>query len=228
MLPGSRWITAAASRSIPVTLQTDVPHIYAAGDVIGFPALASTSMEQGRVAACHAFGMRPAGAAGVLPLRHLFGARDLDDRADRGGGAPKGIPYEVGIARFRETSRGHIMGCNSGMMKMIFSTEDPPPARRAHRRRGRDRADPYRPGGAQPQRHDRLFHPEHLQLSRRWPKPTRSPGWMHGIECPRPGWYAKRRPKFRRRRIGRRWWNCARRGENVLPITCRILSVRSP
>ena len=61
----------------------------------------------------------------------------------------KGIPYECGIARFRETSRGHIMGLNTGFMKMIFALEDPPPARRAHRRRRRDRTDPYRPGRAQ-------------------------------------------------------------------------------
>ena len=53
----SRPTAAAASRSIPQTFQTTVPHIYAAGDVIGFPSLASTSMEQGRVAACHAFGV---------------------------------------------------------------------------------------------------------------------------------------------------------------------------
>ena len=50
---------AATSRSTPKTMQTSVPHIFAAGDVIGFPSLASTSMEQGRVAACHAFGMAP-------------------------------------------------------------------------------------------------------------------------------------------------------------------------
>ena len=84
--PASRRITAAASRSTPETLQTSAPHIYAAGDVIGFPSLASTSMEQGRVAACHAFGLEPMRAAGVLPLRHLFRARDIDRRHDRGRG----------------------------------------------------------------------------------------------------------------------------------------------
>ena len=107
----------------PETLQTSAPHIYAAGDVIGFPSLASTSMEQGRVAACHAFGLEPIAAAGILPLWHLFRARDIDRRHDRGRGGKKDIPYECGVARFRETSRGHIMGLHSGMMKMIFSTK---------------------------------------------------------------------------------------------------------
>jgi NAD(P) transhydrogenase len=63
------------------TFQTEAPHIYAAGDVIGFPSLASTSMEQGRIAACHAFGLPDAAGAGVLPLRHLRRARDLHRRA---------------------------------------------------------------------------------------------------------------------------------------------------
>jgi len=105
----------------PVTFQTEVPHIYAAGDVIGFPALASTSMEQGRIAACHAFGtpLEPAPAFfpyGIyaVPEISTVGLTEEEVRA-------KSIPYEVGIARFRETSRGHIMGLGSGMMKMLFS-----------------------------------------------------------------------------------------------------------
>ena len=105
----------------PKTFQTTVPHIYAAGDVIGFPSLASTSMEQGRIAACHAFGLPlppapqffPYGIYAV-PEISTVGMNEQDVKA-------RGIPYEVGIARFRETSRGHIMGLNSGMMKMLFS-----------------------------------------------------------------------------------------------------------
>jgi NAD(P) transhydrogenase len=108
----------------PVTFQTDVPHIYAAGDVIGFPALASTSMEQGRIAACHAFGA-PLSPAPVffpygiyaVPEISTIGLTEEEVKS-------KGIPYEVGIARFRETSRGHIMGLQSGMMKMIFALSD--------------------------------------------------------------------------------------------------------
>ncbi len=105
------------------TFQTAVPHIYAAGDVIGFPSLASTSMEQGRIAACHAFG-EPAHAPpeffpyGIysVPEISTVGMTEEEVRA-------RAIPYECGVARFRETSRGHIMGLSSGFMKMIFSLE---------------------------------------------------------------------------------------------------------
>jgi NAD(P) transhydrogenase len=105
----------------PVTCQTEVPHIYAGGDVIGFPSLASTSMEQGRVAACHAFGIPmppppehfPYGIYAV-PEISTVGMSEEEVRQ-------RGIHYECGIARFRETSRGHIMGLDQGMLKMIFS-----------------------------------------------------------------------------------------------------------
>ncbi len=107
----------------PRTFQTEVPHIYSAGDAIGFPSLASTAMEQGRIAACHAFGMPlppapeffPYGIYSV-PEISTIGMTEEDVRG-------KGIGYECGVARFRETSRGHIMGLNSGMMKMIFAIE---------------------------------------------------------------------------------------------------------
>jgi NAD(P) transhydrogenase len=106
----------------PKTMQTRVPHIYAAGDVIGFPSLASTSMEQGRVAACHAFDMAPHPPPEFFP----YGIYSVPEISTVGMSEEevrrREIPYECGIARFRETSRGHIMGLNSGMMKMIFST----------------------------------------------------------------------------------------------------------
>lgn len=105
----------------PKTLQTSVPHIYAAGDVIGFPSLASTSMEQGRVAACHAFGLAPPPPPEFFP----YGIYAVPEISTVGMTEEevreRQIPYECGVARFRETSRGHIMGLNSGMMKMIFS-----------------------------------------------------------------------------------------------------------
>jgi NAD(P) transhydrogenase len=105
------------------TFQTAVPHIYAAGDIIGFPSLASTSMEQGRIAACHAFG-QPAHAPpeffpyGIysVPEISTVGMTEEQVRERR-------IPYECGIARFRETSRGHIMGLTSGFLKLIVSLE---------------------------------------------------------------------------------------------------------
>ena len=107
----------------PATLQTSAPHIYAAGDVIGFPSLASTSMEQGRVAACHALGMEPMAPPEFFP----YGIYSVPEISTVGlteeEVRTRSIPYEVGIARFRETSRGHIMGLDSGMMKMIFSTK---------------------------------------------------------------------------------------------------------
>src|SRR5262249_5056379 len=95
------------------TYQTAVPHIYAAGDVIGFPSLASTSMEQGRTAACHAFDAPipevpehfPYGIYAV-PEISTVGLTEMQARDN-------GISYEVGIARFREVSRGHIMGLES-------------------------------------------------------------------------------------------------------------------
>ena len=105
------------------TFRTSAPHIYAVGDVIGFPSLASTSMEQGRIAACMAFD-EPAHAPpeffpyGIysVPEISTIGMTEEQVRAAR-------IPYETGIARFRETARGHIMGLSSGFMKMIFARE---------------------------------------------------------------------------------------------------------
>ena len=104
--------------------QTEVPHIYAAGDVIGFPALAATSMEQGRHAACHAFGMDvnsqpenfPYGIYSV-PEISMVGLTEEEVRKE-------GIAYELGIAKFSETSRGLISGGREGVLKMIFSCKD--------------------------------------------------------------------------------------------------------
>jgi NAD(P) transhydrogenase len=107
----------------PKTFQTAVPHIYSAGDAIGFPSLASTAMEQGRIAACHAFGIPLPPAPEFFP----YGIYSVPEISTVGMSAEevrrRAIPYECGIARFRETSRGHIMGLNTGMMKMIFALE---------------------------------------------------------------------------------------------------------
>ena len=105
----------------PKTFQTSEPHIYAAGDVIGFPSLASTSMEQGRIAACHALG-----EAGYDPPEFFpYGIYSVPEISTVGMTEEeineRDIPYECGIARFRETSRGHIMGLDTGMLKLIFS-----------------------------------------------------------------------------------------------------------
>jgi NAD(P) transhydrogenase len=107
----------------PRTFQTSAPHIYSAGDAIGFPSLASTSMEQGRIAACHAFGVPMPPAPEFFP----YGIYSVPEISTVGlteeEVRQRAIPYECGIARFRETSRGHIMGLNAGLLKMIFSIE---------------------------------------------------------------------------------------------------------
>ncbi|SIQ02389.1 NAD(P) transhydrogenase [Rhizobium sp. RU20A] len=105
----------------PETFQTSVPNIYAAGDVVGFPSLASTSMEQGRIAARVAVGA----IAKEPPKYFPYGIYAVPEISTCGlteeEVKQRGIAYECGIARFRETSRGHIMGLDSGLLKMIFS-----------------------------------------------------------------------------------------------------------
>ncbi len=103
--------------------QTDVPHIYAAGDVIGFPALASTSMEQGRVAACHMFGERYEQVQELLPYG-IYAIPEIsmvgwtEDRLTK-----EEIPYESGIAQYREIARGQLLGDEIGMLKLLIHQE---------------------------------------------------------------------------------------------------------
>lgn len=103
--------------------QTDVPHIYAAGDVIGFPALASTSMEQGRMAAAHMFGERVAQAQELLP----YGIYAIPEISMVGWTEDKltaeEIPFESGIAQYREIARGHLLGDDMGMLKLLIHQE---------------------------------------------------------------------------------------------------------
>jgi NAD(P) transhydrogenase len=100
--------------------QTAVPHIYAAGDVIGFPALASTSMQQGRHAACHAFGHPDHTDTDLLP----FGIYAIPEISLVGRNEEElntqGVPYGVGIAHYREIARGQLIGDNTGMLKLLF------------------------------------------------------------------------------------------------------------
>jgi NAD(P) transhydrogenase len=104
--------------------QTVVPHIYAAGDVIGFPSIASTSMEQGRLAACHAFDQ----ISSSRPEHFPFGIYSVPEISMVGVTeqelTAKKYPYDTGTAHLRETARGQVMGLEEGMLKMIFSTED--------------------------------------------------------------------------------------------------------
>jgi NAD(P) transhydrogenase len=103
---------------------TAVPNIYAVGDVIGFPALASTSMEQGRLAAHHACGeparemqkLQPIGIYTIPEISFVGSTEDeLTDSA---------TPFEVGIARYRELARGQIVGDSYGMLKLLVSPGD--------------------------------------------------------------------------------------------------------
>jgi len=105
--------------------RTAVPNIYAAGDVIGFPALASTSMEQGRVAVCHAFGFQyKQRVASMLPMGiytipEISAAGETEDSCKE-----KKIDHCVGRAHYSNNARGHITGDTSGLLKLIFSPAD--------------------------------------------------------------------------------------------------------
>jgi NAD(P) transhydrogenase len=103
--------------------QTEVPHIYAVGDVIGFPSLASTSMEQGRLAACHALGIE----ANSVPALFPYGIYSIPEISMVGPTeeelTEKGVPYEVGVANYREIARGQILGDITGLLKLIFDLE---------------------------------------------------------------------------------------------------------
>jgi NAD(P) transhydrogenase len=112
---------------IPVdeNYRTSVTNIYAAGDVIGFPALASTSMEQGRVAVCHAFGFQyKQRVASMLPMGiytipEISSAGETEDSCKE-----KKIEYCVGRARYENNARGHITGDTAGLLKIVFSPAD--------------------------------------------------------------------------------------------------------
>lgn len=107
--------------SVNEHFQTAVSHVYAAGDVIGFPALASTSARQGRLASCHAFGIKEESSAD-LPLP--FGIYAIPEISYVGKNEEEltnqGVPYETGIARYREIARGQLLGDENGMLKVLF------------------------------------------------------------------------------------------------------------
>jgi NAD(P) transhydrogenase len=103
--------------------QTHVPHIYAVGDVIGFPSLASTSMEQGRLAVCHAFHI----PAKAVPELFPYGIYTIPEISMVGRTEEEltqhEVPYEVGKALYREIARGQIIGDASGLLKLIFRAD---------------------------------------------------------------------------------------------------------
>jgi NAD(P) transhydrogenase len=110
--------------SVDAQYRTKIPHIFAAGDVIGYPSLAATSADQGRLVACHAFGVPAEPMAGHFPIGiyaipeiSMVGTPEHILTAEK-------IPYEFGVARYREIARGQILGDDSGLFKMLFHRED--------------------------------------------------------------------------------------------------------
>jgi len=100
--------------------QTNIPHIYAAGDVIGFPSLAATSMEQGRIASCHMFGVAARMNPALLPYGiytipeiSMVGQTELSLTNGK-------IPFEVGISKYEELAKAQIVGDLTGMLKILF------------------------------------------------------------------------------------------------------------
>ncbi|HUK86471.1 MAG TPA: Si-specific NAD(P)(+) transhydrogenase [Terriglobales bacterium] len=103
--------------------QTSVPHIYAAGDVIGFPALASTSMEQGRLASCHMFGKPSTIPAHLIPYGiysipeiSMVGHTEEQLTANK-------VPYETGLARYAELAKAQMLGDEQGLLKLLFDPQ---------------------------------------------------------------------------------------------------------
>src|SRR5450759_469655 len=103
--------------------RTKAPNIFAAGDIIGFPSLASVSMEQGRLAAANAVGLKiPSN-----PATYPYGIHTIPEISFTGQTEEQltdaDVPYEVGVAYYRDTARGQIRGDTSGRLKLIFHRE---------------------------------------------------------------------------------------------------------
>lgn len=119
-------ITPDKRGRIPVDdhYRTGVEHIYAVGDVIGFPALASTSMEQGRRAAFHAFGEPTDSLVRTMPIG-IYSIPEISYVGETEAKLTEGaVPYEVGVSRYRELARGQICGDSYGMLKLLVSPVD--------------------------------------------------------------------------------------------------------
>ena len=127
----STWATPACESDyrgrvkVDEHFRTAVPHIYAVGDVIGFPALAATSMEQGRRAAYHAFDEPVSSTLGDLQPIGIYTIPEIsyvgrtEDELTQDN-----VPFEVGISRYRELARGAILGDSYGMLKLLVHADD--------------------------------------------------------------------------------------------------------
>jgi NAD(P) transhydrogenase len=110
--------------SVDENYRTNIPHIYAAGDVIGFPALASTSMEQARRAVRHAFNLPASPLSHLLPngiytIPEVSMVGETEETLKK-----KGIPYVVGRSAYADSARGRIIGDTTGFIKLLFSRSD--------------------------------------------------------------------------------------------------------
>jgi NAD(P) transhydrogenase len=120
LIPGAR-----GHLEVDEHYRTAVPNVYAVGDVIGFPALAATSMEQARVAMCHAFDLRykqrvhPMLPMAIYTIPEIAAAGETEQSCRE-----RGIPYAVGRALYRGNSRGQIIGDLSGLLKLVFARDD--------------------------------------------------------------------------------------------------------
>jgi len=109
---------------VDANFRTAVEHIYAIGDVVGFPALASTAMEQGRLAVCHAYGVETKSMPELFPLG-IYAVPEIsmvgktEDQLTTAG-----IPYEAGVAQYTELARGQLLGDEIGMLKLLIHQED--------------------------------------------------------------------------------------------------------
>jgi NAD(P) transhydrogenase len=123
---GAAGLTADPRGRIPVNeyFQTPVPHVYAAGDVIGFPSLASTSSEQGRLASGHMFGLNHRQAVPELLPYGIYTVPEISmvGRTEQQLTTAR-VPYEIGIAKYDELAKGQILGDETGMLKLLFDPE---------------------------------------------------------------------------------------------------------
>ena len=145
--------------------RTNVPHIFAVGDVIGFPSLASVSMEQGRIAAARAFGLQmesdPEGYPyGIYTIPQISFIGKTEEQLTESD-----VPYEVGVAYYREIARGQISGHTDGRLKLLFHRETLELLGVHIFGGGCSRASAYRPGRDAAERENQLFHQHGFQLS---------------------------------------------------------------
>ena len=150
---------------VDADFRTKQPNIFAAGDVIGFPSLASVSMEQGRIAAGRAFQL----PLQSNPATYPYGIYTIPEISFIGKTeeqlTDEDVPFEVGVAYYREIARGQIRRRYHGQAEADLPPRDAAPAGRSHHRRRRNRVAAYRAGGTDPERNDGLFHRHRVQLS---------------------------------------------------------------